>query len=99
MSLFLAKTYPDHVKTWQYYRLWPIEQGNRDQAQYRLSRICALAGTNSEECRSLAAALEKPPGSSLVYRARRCLFGRRSIGACSAKWTRADEYLAEAEVR
>ena len=58
---------PDHVKTWQYYGLWQIEQGNRDQAQYHLSRIAALAGTGSEEYRSLAAALEKPPGSSLVY--------------------------------
>ena len=61
------KTDPDHVKTWQYYGLWQIEQGNRDQAQYHLSRIAALAGTSSEEYRSLAAALEKPPGSSLVY--------------------------------
>lgn len=61
------KTDPDHVKTWQYYGLWQIEQGNRDQAQYHLSRIAALAGTDSEEYRSLAAALEKPPGSSLIY--------------------------------
>ncbi len=58
---------PNHVKTWQYYGLWQVEQGNRDQAQYHLSRIAALAGTNSEEYRSLAAALEKPPGTGLVY--------------------------------
>ena len=58
---------PDHVKTWQYYGLWQVEQGNRDQAQYHLSRIAALAGTDSEEYRSLAAALEKPPGTGLVY--------------------------------
>ncbi|GAC1494097.1 MAG: tetratricopeptide repeat protein [Bradyrhizobium sp.] len=57
----------DHVKTWQYYGLWQVEQGNRDQAQYHLSRIAALAGTDSEEYRSLAAALEKPPGTGLVY--------------------------------
>jgi hypothetical protein len=56
-----------------------------------LSRIGTLAGTDSEEYRSLAAALEKPPGSSLVYRARRCLFGRRIIGACSTKWMRAND--------
>jgi len=61
------KTDPDHVKTWQYYGLWQLEQGNRDQAQYHLSRIAALAGTNSEEYRSLAAAMEKPPGTGLVY--------------------------------
>ena len=58
---------PNHVKTWQYYGLWQVEQGNRDQAQYHLNRIAALAGTNSEEYRSLAAALEKPPGTGLVY--------------------------------
>ena len=61
------KADPNHVKTWQYYGLWQVEQGNRDQAQYHLSRIAALAGTNSEEYRSLAAALEKPPGTGLVY--------------------------------
>jgi tetratricopeptide (TPR) repeat protein len=61
------KADPDHVKTWQYYGLWQVEQGNREQAQYHLSRIAALAGTNSEEYRSLAAALEKPPGTGLVY--------------------------------
>jgi tetratricopeptide (TPR) repeat protein len=61
------KADPDHVKTWQYYGLWQLEQGNRDQAQYHLSRIAALSGTNSEEYRSLAAALEKPPGSGFVY--------------------------------
>ena len=61
------KADPDHVKTWQYYGLWQVEQGNRDPAQYHLSRIAALAGTGSEEYRSLAAALEKPPGTGLVY--------------------------------
>lgn len=61
------KADPDHVKTWQYYGLWQVEQGNRDQAQYHLNRIAALAGTGSEEYRSLAAALEKPPGTGLVY--------------------------------
>jgi tetratricopeptide (TPR) repeat protein len=61
------KADPNHVKTWQYYGLWQVEQGNRDQAQYHLSKIAALAGTGSEEYRSLAAALEKPPGTGLVY--------------------------------
>ena len=61
------KTDPNHVLTWQYYGLWQIEQGNRDQAQYHLSRIAAICGTDCAEYRSLAEALEKPPGKSLVY--------------------------------
>ena len=31
------KADPNHVLTWQYYGLWQIEQGNRDQAQYHLN--------------------------------------------------------------
>jgi tetratricopeptide (TPR) repeat protein len=61
------KADPNHVRTWQYYGLWQIEQGNRDQAQYHLGRIAAIAGTTSEEYRSLSEALEKPPGTGLVY--------------------------------
>jgi tetratricopeptide (TPR) repeat protein len=61
------KADPNHVRTWQYYGLWQLEQGNRDQAQYHLNRIAQLAGTDSAEYRSLAAALEKPPGAGLVY--------------------------------
>jgi tetratricopeptide (TPR) repeat protein len=61
------KADPDHVRTWQYYGLWQLEQGNREQAQYHLNKIAQLAGTNSDEYRSLAAALEKPPGTGLVY--------------------------------
>ena len=61
------KTDPNHVLTWQYYGLWQIEQGNRDQAQYHLNRIAAICGTDCAEYRSLAAALEKPAGTGLVY--------------------------------
>jgi Flp pilus assembly protein TadD len=61
------KADPNHVLTWQYYGLWQIEQGNREQAQYHLSRIAAICGTDCEEYRSLADALEKPPGTGLVY--------------------------------
>jgi len=61
------KADPNHVLTWQYYGLWQIEQGNRDQAQYHLNRIASICGTDCEEYRSLAAALEKPPGTGLVY--------------------------------
>ena len=61
------KADPNHDKTWQYSGLWQVEQGNRDQAQYHLNRIAQLTGTASDEYRSLAAALEKPPGTGLVY--------------------------------
>jgi tetratricopeptide (TPR) repeat protein len=61
------KADPNHVLTWQYYGLWQIEQGNREQAQYHLSRIAAICGTDCAEYRSLAAALEKAPGTGLVY--------------------------------
>ncbi|NVN88704.1 MAG: tetratricopeptide repeat protein [Rhodopseudomonas sp.] len=61
------KADPAHVRTWQYYGLWQVEQGNRDQAQYHLGRIAALCGTNCDEYKSLASALEKAPGSGLVY--------------------------------
>ena len=62
------KADPSHVKTWQYYGLWQVEQGNRDQAQYHLNRISQLTGTTDEEYRSLAAALEKPPGTGGLLR-------------------------------
>jgi Tetratricopeptide repeat len=58
---------PNHVLTWQYYGLWQIERGNRDQAVYHLSRIASICGTDCAEYRSLAAALEQPPGTGLVY--------------------------------
>jgi predicted Zn-dependent protease len=58
---------PNHVLTWQYYGLWQIEQGNRDAALYHLSRIATICGTDCEHYRSLAAALEQPPGTGLVY--------------------------------
>ena len=61
------KADPNHVRTWQYYGLWQLEQGNREQAEYHLQKIAMLAGTDSSEYRSLAAALEKPPGTGLVY--------------------------------
>ena len=43
------KADPNHAKTWQYYGLWQVEQGNRDQAQYHLNKIAQLTGTASEE--------------------------------------------------
>jgi len=61
------KADPKHVRTWQYYGLWQLEQGNREQAQYHLRRIGQICGTDCAEYRSLAAALEQPPGTGLVY--------------------------------
>jgi Flp pilus assembly protein TadD len=61
------KADPNHVLTWNYYGLWQIEQGNREQAEYHLSRIAAICGTDCAEYRTLAEALEKPPGTNLVY--------------------------------
>jgi hypothetical protein len=61
------KADPNHVLTWNYYGLWQIEQGNREQAEYHLSRIAAICGTDCAEYRSLAEALEKPAGTALAY--------------------------------
>ena len=61
------KSDPNHVLTWNYYGFWQIEQGNRDQAEYHLQRIASICGTDCYEYRTLAEALEKPPGTSLVY--------------------------------
>jgi tetratricopeptide (TPR) repeat protein len=58
------KADPNHVRTWQYYGLWQLEQGNRDQAQYHLGKIGALAGTDSAEYKSLQAALA---GAATAY--------------------------------
>lgn len=51
------KADPDHVRTWQYYGLWQVEQGNREQAKHHLAKIEALAGRDSSEYQSLASAL------------------------------------------
>src|ERR1700722_15974148 len=77
------KADPNHVRTWQYYGLWQLEQGNRDQAQYHLNRIGELCGTDCAEYRSLAAALEQPTGTGLVYLIRRHPFNRRGPKGCA----------------
>ena len=58
---------PNHVRTWQYYGLWQLEQGNRESAQYHLSRIKQICGTECAEYKSLAMALDQPAGTGLVY--------------------------------
>ena len=61
------KADPNHARTWQYYGLWQVEQGNRDQAQYHLGRLAELTGTDSAEYKSLAGALAQAPGTGLTY--------------------------------
>jgi tetratricopeptide (TPR) repeat protein len=58
---------PNHVRTWQYYGLWQLEQGNRESAQYHLGRIKQICGTDCTEYKSLAMALDQPAGTGLVY--------------------------------
>ena len=58
---------PNHVRTWQYYGLWQLEQGNRESAQFHLGRIKQICGTDCAEYKSLAMALDQPPGTGLVY--------------------------------
>ena len=62
------KADPGHVKTWQYYGLWQVEQGNRDQAQYHLNQIAALdrhsAARNIARSRLRS---RRPPGTGLTY--------------------------------
>jgi tetratricopeptide repeat protein len=49
---------PNHVKTWQYYGLWQVEQHHPDQARYNLAQIEKLCGVNCPEYRSLADAID-----------------------------------------
>jgi tetratricopeptide (TPR) repeat protein len=58
---------PNHVRTWQYYGLWQLEQGNRESAQYHLGRIKQICGTDCAEYKSLAMALDQPAGTGLDY--------------------------------
>jgi len=58
---------PNHVRTWQYYGLWQLEQGNRESAQYHLGRIKQICGTDCAEYKSLAMALDQPSSTGLVY--------------------------------
>src|SRR6202043_2944298 len=48
-----VKVDPNLVRTWQYYGLWQLEQGNRDQAQYHLNLIGQIFCTDCSEFRSL----------------------------------------------
>ena len=51
------KADPSHVRTWQYYGLWQLEQGQSAQAKVHLDKIAALCGTSCPEYRSLSEAM------------------------------------------
>ncbi len=51
------KADPNHVRTWQYYGLWQVEQGNTEKAREHLAKIEKLAGKNSPEYQSLDEAI------------------------------------------
>jgi tetratricopeptide (TPR) repeat protein len=51
------KADPSHVRTWQYYGLWQLEQGKQAQAKVHLDKIALLCGTSCPEYRSLAEAM------------------------------------------
>jgi tetratricopeptide (TPR) repeat protein len=62
------KADPSHVRTWQYYGLWQLEQGNRTQAQVHLNKIASLCGTSCAEYRSLSEAMGTvAAGGRLIY--------------------------------
>jgi Tfp pilus assembly protein PilF len=51
------KADPTHVRTWQYYGLWQLEQGNQAQAQVHLDKIASICGTTCSQYVSLAEAM------------------------------------------
>jgi len=48
---------PKHTRTWQYYGMWHLEQGNRLKAEDHLHTIKAICGADCEDYKSLQAAL------------------------------------------
>ena len=48
---------PKHTRTWQYYGMWHLEQGNRLKAEDHLDTIKAICGAECEDYKSLLAAL------------------------------------------
>jgi tetratricopeptide (TPR) repeat protein len=51
------KADPTHVRTWQYYGLWQLEQGNQAQAQVHLDKIASICGMSCPQYISLAEAM------------------------------------------
>ena len=53
-----------HTRTWQYYGLWHLEQGNRLKAEEHLEKIKSICGTGCDDYRTLKTALES---GKIVY--------------------------------
>ena len=51
------KSDPTHVRTWQYYGLWQLEQGHLDQAKAHLDKIASICGTSCPQYVSLSEAM------------------------------------------
>jgi Flp pilus assembly protein TadD len=49
---------PKHVRTWQYFGMWHLEQGNRLKAEDFLTQINAICGTGCNEYKLLKEALD-----------------------------------------
>lgn len=49
---------PRHVRTWQYYGMWHVEQGNLLKAQNHLQQIRLLCGEDCKEYRDLKGGIE-----------------------------------------
>ena len=50
---------PDHVRTWSYYGMWQMEQGNRLKAEDDLQKVKLICGnTTCEEYRELKAVID-----------------------------------------
>ena len=50
---------PDHVRTWSYYGMWQMEQGNRLKALDDLQKVKLICGTTAcEEYRELKAVID-----------------------------------------
>lgn len=50
---------PDHVRTWSYYGMWQMEQGNRLKAEEYLAKVATICGdTRCEGYRKLKAVID-----------------------------------------
>ena len=53
------KADPNHVRTWSYYGMWQMEQGNRLKALDDLQKVNLICGnTSCEEYRQLKAVID-----------------------------------------
>lgn len=48
---------PNHTRTWQYYGMWQLEQGNRLKAEEFLTKIAEICGMDCADYKSLRLAL------------------------------------------